>query len=60
MVSIDYCGDNWSKTVRHGLTILAASILVAGHTFQVNLIPSLSSFWLKKSAQVLAPDIALH
>lgn len=33
-------------------TSLVASILVAGQTFQVNLTPSLSSFWLIKSAHV--------
>ncbi len=42
----------------HTLTILEDSILVAGHTFQVNLTPSLSSFWAIKSPQVDILDLA--
>lgn len=42
--------DNFNIGI--GPTILVDSILVAGHTFQENLTPSLSSFWAIKSPQV--------
>ena len=40
-------------------TSFEASILVDGQTFQVNRTPSLSSFWLIKSAQVAISAIRL-